>query len=114
MHLPFTEKTTFILKLKDVEIGILKCEAGTWIFKYSDQLKNNIETYNLIVGFPDVNETYKSDSLWPFFRIRIPGLKQPKIQNIIEHENIDIKNEVLLLKRFGKKTIANPYLLYPS
>lgn len=52
-------------------------------------------------GFlPD--KTYKSEELWPFFRIRIPGLEQPSVQEILERENIDKNDEVELLKRFGK------------
>ena len=111
MHLPIKERATFVLKLKELEIGTLKCDGGTWEFQYSPEFKNNSEKHKTIVGFPDVNKVYTSDTLWPFFRVRIPGLKQPKIQEILEQEKIDVKNEVALLKRFGKKTIANPYSL---
>jgi len=50
--------------------------------------------------------------LWPFFGIRIPGLKQPAIQEILRNENIETDNDVELLKRFGQKTISNPYELH--
>jgi HipA-like protein len=89
----------------------LYCEKGEWYYKYADDFKSHSEEYNRIVGFPDLDKTYKSDSLWPFFQIRIPGLKQPAIQEILEKEKIDQANEVALLKRFGKKTISNPYEL---
>lgn len=112
MHLPTDEKVTFLLKLGDVEVGKLICQNGIWKFSYSYDFKNNADKYNSLVGFSDVNKTYESDTLWPFFRLRIPGLKQPKIQEILEFENIDKENEVALLKRFGKKTIANPYSLF--
>ena len=69
------------------------------------------DIYNRIIGFPDLDKTYKSELLWPFFQVRIPGLKQPAIQEILKNEKIDEFNEVQLLKRFGKKIIANPYEL---
>ena len=60
---------------------------------------------------PDLDKVYKKETLWPFFLVRIPGLKQPAIKEIIEKENIDSQNEAALLKRFGKHSISNPYEL---
>lgn len=111
LHLPEDETATFILMVDEIPVGILHCENGEWIFNYTKEFKKHINEYNLIIGFPDLNKKYHSHSLWPFFRIRIPGLKQPAIQEILEKEHIDKGNEVALLKRFGQKTIANPYEL---
>ncbi|MEP7111336.1 MAG: HipA N-terminal domain-containing protein [Ferruginibacter sp.] len=94
-----------------IRIGTLHCENGDWFFKYTDDFKNHSDEYNRIVGFPDLDKIYQSDKLWPFFQIRIPGLKQPAVQEILARENIDKSNEVALLKRFGYKTITNPYEL---
>jgi HipA-like protein len=110
-QLPKDEKAKFILKVDGISIGMLYCETGAWYFKYTDDFKKHAEEYNLITGFPDLSKTYQSDILWPFFQIRIPGLKQPAIQEILEKEKIDKSNEVALLKRFGYKTITNPYQL---
>jgi len=111
VHLPKVESAKFMLQVDDIRIGTLYCEKGEWYFKYTDDFKDHAETYNHIVGFPDLNKTYKSDTLWPFFQIRIPGLKQPAVVEILEKEHIDKNNEAALLRRFGKKTIANPYEL---
>jgi hypothetical protein len=54
---------------------------------------------------------YTKDELWPFFIIRIPSLKQPKVQKIISKEEIDSTSQVELLKRFGEKSISNPFQL---
>lgn len=67
--------------------------------------------YNHIAGFSNLNKVYKNETLWPFFRIRIPGLKQPAVKEILKKENINETNELELLKRFGHKTISNPYEL---
>ena len=109
-HLPVDENATFILKVDDIVIGTLHCENGIWEFKYSEEFKKQ-KDYNLITGFPDLNKVYREKTLWPFFRIRIPGLKQPAVQEIIKKEQINQENEVSLLKRFGQKTISNPYEL---
>lgn len=111
---PEKEKGTFVLKVDDIELGILQHENAQWTFRYTEEFKKRANEYNRIVGFPDLNKIYRSEVLWPFFLIRIPGLKQPAIREIIKKENIDQENEVQLLKRFGRKTIANPYELLPA
>lgn len=110
-YIPTNEAVTFVLKVNDIELGILKIIDGNWYFKYTEEFKKHRDEYNYIVGFPDIDREYKSEFLWPFFQIRIPGLKQPSVKKILENEKIDRGNEAELLKRFGRKTIANPYEL---
>lgn len=115
LHLPKNEKIVFTLKIDNVEVGKLRCENGLWVFVYSDEFKNEYSLdYKRIAGFPALDKVYKKETLWPFFLVRIPGLKQPAIKEIIEKENIDVENEAELLKRFGQKTISNPYELIPN
>lgn len=111
VSIPKNEEAKFILKVDKIRMGVLSCKNGEWYFKYCNEFKKYSEEYNRIVGFPDLDKVYKSEILWPFFQIRIPGLKQPSIQEIIKEEKIDQSNEAELLKRFGKKTITNPYEL---
>lgn len=111
INVPKNEEAKFILKVDKIRMGTLYCKDGEWHFKYCNEFKKRSEEYNRIIGFPDLNKTYKSETLWPFFQIRIPGLKQPSIQKILKEEKIDQNNEAELLKRFGKKTITNPYEL---
>ncbi len=111
LHLPDNETATFYLMVDNIKIAILSCKKATWTFSYTNEFKSKADEYTLITGFPDINKSYESDHLWPFFNVRIPGLKQPFIQEIIKKEHIDQTNEVALLRRFGKKTIANPYEL---
>jgi HipA-like protein len=114
IELPHNEDSKFLLIFNDIKVGHLYCEGGYWYFKYTEEFKEYSSDYNYIVGFPDLNKIYKSETLWPFFQIRIPGLKQPSVLEILKQENIDKTNEVALLRRFGKKTIANPYELVPA
>lgn len=102
------ESPQFVIKYKNLKIGYLELKNRAWHFKYSDEFKNQ-EVIEPLRDFPDIHKTYKNEELWPFFLIRIPSLKQPMIQKIIRKENIDQFNQVELLKRFGKKSISNPF-----
>ncbi len=110
LHLPEKENNKFILKLDDLEIGYLECKDGIWKFYYSEDFKQ-LDNYYPITGFPKLDKIYTSESLWPFFQIRIPGLGQPAVKEILHKENINKENELALLKRFGRKSISNPYTL---
>lgn len=110
-----SHSVVFILKVDDVELAKLRCSNGLWEFEYSDDFKKEyFKEYDRITGFPDLNKTYKNESLWPFFLTRIPGLKQPAVKEIIEKEKIDSNDEAALLKRFGQHSISNPYKLIPA
>lgn len=111
IHLPSNEKATFELKIDRIVIGKLLCEEGVWKFMYTDEFKTLRNQYNHIPGFSNLDKVYSNDTLWPFFQTRIPGLKQPAVKEILLKEKINETNELELLKRFGKKTISNPYEL---
>ncbi len=110
---PVNEEGEFDLYYNELEIGRLTVQDGSWKFVYSDDFKNQSEISTLI-DFPILEKKYESDVLWPFFSIRIPSLAQPSVQKILEQENIDEENTVKLLKRFGRKVIANPFILAPA
>ncbi len=107
---PVNAEAHFVLKYKELKIGDLTYVNGKWVFEYSDEFKmqNKIST---LVDFPVKELTYKEDFLWPFFSHRIPGLGQPKVQEIIKDENLNPENEIDLLRRFGQKSITNPFEL---
>lgn len=111
MGLPVGLKEEFCLKYKSLEIGRLKTENGEWIFRYSQEFKQQASDFNILADFPNVDKEYRSKELWPMFVYRIPGLNQPRIQKIIKDENIDKNSEVDLLRRFGRKSINNPFEL---
>lgn len=110
LFIPDESKQEFVLKFKDLIIGYLKVKDRMWIFEYSEEFKNQ-DQLNALIDFPNKSRGYKSEVLWPFFAHRIPGLGQPQVQEIIKKENIDQRNEADLLKRFGKRTVTNPFEL---
>lgn len=107
---PIEGKAAFRLMYEDLEIGQLTLSDSIWQFSYSEAFKAQVRLKPLI-DFPDINKTYQSEELPPFFAHRIPGLGQPKVQKIILKEKIDAHNEAALLKRFGERSITNPFRL---
>jgi len=110
---PTAEEARFRLQYGDLVVGWLNLEDGCWSFGYSDEFKRQ-SAVKPVVDFADVDKRYESDELWPFFAMRIPSLQQPGVKKIIEQEDLDKHNHVQLLKRFGRKTVANPFYLNPA
>ena len=112
LQTPKHEEANFRLQYRDLDVGYLSHHDGKWHFEYTDDFRLQTNVCPLI-DFPHTDKHYTSEVLWPFFAIRIPGLGQPAVQRVIREENLDKHNEAQLLKRFGKMTIANPYILTP-
>ncbi|WNJ16654.1 HipA N-terminal domain-containing protein [Pontibacter sp. G13] len=110
LRTPSSDQFIFHLKYKRLLIGVLELENGIWRYQYSDEFKEQ-DRIRPITNFPKLDKTYEAPELWPFFVARIPGLKQPKVQQIIQEEQIDPNNSAQLLKRFGESSINNPFKL---
>jgi len=113
LRLSFDGIISFKLTLSDLLVGTLTAVDGHWTFEYSDAFKQQ-STYARLTGFSDLNKVYESKELWPFFKIRIPGLKQPMIRDILDREGLSRSDDAALLRRFGRRTMSNPYILEPS
>lgn len=104
---------TFKVKIYQEVIGFLRADGqGGWEFQYTEAFSQQSK-FMPLVDFPNKSKTYQSDVLWPFFLSRIPGLKQPGIQKILKDNQLSENDTVGLLKRFGRQSIQNPYLLEP-
>ena len=110
MVAPLDKKVRFILKYGDLLIGTLSVEGGAWKFEYSEQYKQS-KAFRPLVEFPDVDRVYESKELWQFFASRIPSPEQPEVDEILKRERISEDDSVALLKRFGTRTISNPFHL---
>lgn len=107
---PINAEAQFILTYKNLTIGYLTHSHGKWIYEYSEEFKKQ-DRLTVLTDFPRKDKKYEESFLWPFFAHRIPGLGQPQVKEIIKQENLDSKNEIDLLRRFGQKTITNPFEL---
>ncbi len=103
----------FVLKYQNLTVGYLNYSDGKWVFQYSDDFKNQ-DRIDVLIDFPKKDQKYEGETLWPFFSHRIPGLGQPQIREIIEMEKLNSQNEIDLLRRFGMKSITNPFTLLPA
>ena len=109
-HVPPGAHATFNLVYDGVPVGVLSVDGGQWVFRYTDEFKHN-SRLRPIVEFPDTSKVYQTQELWPFFGTRIPSLKQAAVQEIVKNEQIDAKDQLQLLRRFGKRTITSPFVL---
>lgn len=107
---PSDVHATFTLSYGDLVLGTLTLDHGTWEFQYSDSFKRQSDVKPLL-DFPVKDKVYTSTELWPFFMARIPSISQPRIRTAIEEEGLDANSDVALLRRFGQRTIANPFIL---
>ncbi|MBR5957425.1 MAG: hypothetical protein IKZ99_03595 [Salinivirgaceae bacterium] len=97
-------KGRFDLMLGVLPVGVLSYDDGIWKFFYSDEYKSQ-NKYEPLVNFPNLEQIYTSDQLWPFFASRLPGLSELKEK---EKESMDM---LTLLKKYGQHVITNPYKL---
>lgn len=111
--LPLDEKLALKVMLDTQVIGTLTADKGEWTFSYSDEFRAQSEI-KPIADFPDVKRQYRSRSLWPFFALRIPSPEQPAVREFIRNYPKHKPDEGILLKEFGKRTIANPFRLVPA
>lgn len=74
----------FSLKYQDLEMGVLKFLNNQWVFEYSTAFKNQSEI-NALIDFPDLNKTYISEVLWPFFQIGFLQLSSLRLKNIFQN-----------------------------
>ena len=95
-------KGRFDLMLGTLLVGVLLYENGEWSFSYSDAYKAQ-DKFEPLVNFPNLQQVYKSDQLWPFFASRLPGVAELKEE---EREKSDVLE---LLKKYGRHVITNPY-----
>jgi hypothetical protein len=110
LTVPPDVKDEMYLYLGGVLVGTLSVSDGLWMFGYSDEFKKE-SLLRPLVEFPDVDTVYQSPELWQFFASRIPHILQPDVEEVLQREHIDETNIVALLKRFGGRTITNPYEL---
>ncbi len=107
------ESQSFVLKLDDLEIGRLELQGQEWVFTYSDAFRHQ-DSVKPLVGFSKVEKVYRSSTLWPFFVVRVPSLTQPSVQAFMQEQGVKAPDEVMLLKRFGRRAITNPFELVPQ
>lgn len=107
MVLATEDDATFNVNLGKLLVGTLLYSAGVWYFSYSNEFKLQNRILPL-ANFPSKDKEYSTRDLWPFFASRIPSNAQLQIEKDKPKEDA-----VTLLRKFGRRTVANPYELFP-
>ena len=107
MVLATEDDATFNVNLGKLLVGTLLYSAGVWYFSYSNEFKLQNRILPL-ANFPSKDKEYSTRDLWPFFASRIPSNAQLQIEKDKPKEDA-----VTLLRRFGRRTVAYPYELFP-
>jgi HipA-like protein len=107
---PSDSRASFHLRLGPLLVGVLSVADGHWTFRYSDEFRRRSDLRPLPI-FPELDKVYESEELWQFFRMRVPSLKQPSVREIVKREGLDSHDQIQLLRRFGRRTISNPFEL---
>jgi hypothetical protein len=94
----------FVLVLGRLPMLILSRNPQGWTMRYTEAFKKQSRIAPL-VPFPDVNKVYRSPELWPFFSVRIPSIARPEV---------DYDDVAAMLRRFGRKSVADPFELRPA
>lgn len=100
----------FLLYLDNLVVGTLKVVDSKWQFEYSDEFKLKSDL-RPIVEFPDLGRVYENEELWQFFASRIPSMEQPDVERAMLKDEIEDDDVIALLRRFGRRTITNPFEL---
>ncbi len=97
--------SSFKLMLGNLKVGELSFDGSLWHFSYSEEFKKQKDILPL-VNFPTKDKEYVSEELWPFFASRIPSDAQLQTTNT--------RDIVTSLRRYGRSTIANSFVLLPA
>lgn len=102
----------FVLVLGQLPMLVLSRNANGWTMRYTDEFKKQTQIAPL-VPFPELNKVYRSTELWPFFSVRVPSIARPEVERTVREEHLDYNDVAAMLRRFGRKSIADPFELRP-
>jgi len=108
-----SKDSEFVLVLGRLPMLILSRNSEGWTMRYTVAFKNQ-NRIAALVPFPDVNKVYRSSELWPFFSVRIPSIARPEVERMVREERLDYDDVAAMLRRFGRKSVADPFELRPD
>ena len=93
---------------KMVHVGTLSQEGREFVFVYDKGFRHR-DDLPPISAFPDKGAEYRSETLWPFFDVRLPPVERADIASTIKEKHLDPEDTLALLAEFGRKTLTTPY-----
>jgi HipA-like protein len=94
--------------LDDAVIGTLRLEGDTFVFEYDPGYANAPGAVP-ISAFPDIQKTYRSPTLWPFFAVRLPPTEREDVQAAMKKREIADDDVLRLLAELSRRGVSSPY-----
>jgi hypothetical protein len=98
-------------------IGCLEFDGEQYEYYYINAVEKAIARgFDRIFSFPDLDRTYRSVYLFPFFSNRLMSRSRPDYQRYIDSLNIppDRDNPLIVLSRSGGWKATDNYEIFPS
>ena len=92
-----------------VKVGSLHVERGEYVFRYADEYRRT--GLPAIPDFPELDQTYRSERLFPFFEVRIPPLNRRDVAELLERRRVSRNDALGLLGELGSRSVTSPYEL---
>ncbi len=91
-------------------VGKLWQDQGDFVFEYDKAFAASPGAEPLS-PFPQLDETYRSTELWPFFAVRIPPLRRADVRSLLEERGLKPEQTLEILGTLARRSATNPYEL---
>ena len=87
-----------------VVVGYLYKDSEQFVFRYASDYSGDP-----ISSFPIVHQEYRSETLWPFFAVRIPPLDRADVRETMKKKALEGGQTIRVLHTVAKVSPSNPY-----
>lgn len=91
-------------------VGFLSQEDDGFVFRYSKEFREDPRAVP-ISAFPDLEETYRAEKLWPFFAVRIPPSDRDDVRETMARRKLSEDEPLKLLASLARRVATSPYEL---
>ena len=85
-------------------VGRLSREQDEFVFRYDSDYGEEP-----ISAFPQIDQEYRSQHLWPFFAVRIPPIDREDMRKEILARSLEEDQIIEILGSVAKVSVTNPY-----
>lgn len=89
-------------------IGSLWKDGHEFVFRYDPKFARSADAQP-ISAFPDLDEEYRREELWPFFAVRLPPVDREDVRKVLERRHIAESDVLRLLGEVSARGVSSPY-----
>jgi HipA-like protein len=89
-------------------IGTLWKDGNEFVFRYDPKFVRS-EGAKPISAFPDLDEEYRREDLWPFFAVRLPPVDREDVRRVLKERHIPESDVLRLLGEVSGRGVSSPY-----